>query len=112
MWSSINRPSPSTLTVNGGVCIRQEDFWGERRSGDLFPPEHAEKIANADLGRRKGGQMSEDLLFDSNGEVDVEGMIECRDTRKVPPNPPPLAAHKDWLDGKMIARLAVSDCID
>ena len=54
----------------------------------------------------------EELLFDHEGEVDVEAMIELRDTRNVPPNPPPPAAQQRWLDGKAIASLAVSDCID
>ena len=31
--------------------------------------------------------MSEDLLFDSNGEVDVEGMIECRENSQSPAKP-------------------------
>jgi hypothetical protein len=54
----------------------------------------------------------EELLFDHDGEVDVESMVELRETRKVPPNPPPPAAKEDWLDGKALARLAVADCIN
>src|SRR4026207_59934 len=54
----------------------------------------------------------EELLFDHEGEVDVEAMIELRDTRNVPPNPPPPAAQQRWLDGRAIASIAVSDCID
>jgi Helix-turn-helix domain len=56
--------------------------------------------------------MSEELLFDSDGTIDVEAMVECRETRNVPPNAPPPAAQQGWLDGKAIATLAVSDCID
>jgi hypothetical protein len=56
--------------------------------------------------------MTDELLFDENGDVDVEGMVEFRETRKVPPNPPPLAAREDWLDGKALARIAVSECIN
>jgi hypothetical protein len=56
--------------------------------------------------------MDEEYMFDSDGNVDVEAMREWRETRKVPPNPPPKAAKKDWLDGKAIARIAVSDCIN
>jgi hypothetical protein len=52
----------------------------------------------------------EELLFDHDGEVDVESMVELRETRNVPPNPPPPAAKKDWLDGKVIAHLTVADC--
>jgi hypothetical protein len=54
----------------------------------------------------------EDILFTSDGDVDVEAMREERLTRKVPPNPPPPAAREDWLDGKAIARIAVIGCID
>ena len=56
--------------------------------------------------------MSEDLLFDAEGEVDVDGMIECRDTRNVPPNPPPPATRDNWLDGKVLASVAVYACIN
>lgn len=54
--------------------------------------------------------MSEDLLFDPDGNVDVEGMIECRETRKVPPNPPPRKIGK--ITAKTIARRVVSELID
>ena len=56
--------------------------------------------------------IEEELLFDHEGNVDVEAMRDERVTRNVPPNPPPRAAQPRWLDGKAIARLAVSDCIN
>jgi hypothetical protein len=54
----------------------------------------------------------EELIFDSDGEINVEAMRDERITRNVPPNPPPLAAQPRWLDGKCIAQIAVSECID
>jgi hypothetical protein len=54
----------------------------------------------------------EDLIFDSNGEVDVEAMIDVRDTRNIPPNPPPEAVGKNRIDGKALANIAVSLLID
>jgi Helix-turn-helix domain len=56
--------------------------------------------------------MDEEYIFDSDGSVDVEAMREERETRKVPPNPPPQAAQNGWLDGKAIAGIAVSVCIN
>ena len=56
--------------------------------------------------------IDEELLFDSDGSVDVEGMVLCRQTRNVPPNPPPRAVKDRWLDGKAIARIAVTECIN
>jgi Helix-turn-helix domain len=56
--------------------------------------------------------IEEELLFDHEGNVDVEAMRDERISRNVPPNPPPPAAQPRWLDGKAIARLAVSDCIN
>jgi hypothetical protein len=54
----------------------------------------------------------EELLYNTDGTVDVEGTVEFRETRKVPPNPPPPAAREGLLDGKAIARIAVSECIN
>jgi hypothetical protein len=66
-----------------------------------------EKIANAiDGSRREGRMIAEELLFDSDGDVDVEAMRDERETRHVPPNPPPPAAQPRWLDGKCIAQIA------
>jgi len=56
--------------------------------------------------------IEEELMFDHEGKVDVEAMRDERITRNVPLNPPPPAAQPRWLDGKAIARLAVSDCIN
>jgi len=37
--------------------------------------------------------IEEELLFDHEGNVDVEAMRDERITRNVPPNPPPRAAQ-------------------
>src|ERR1044072_7450562 len=52
------------------------------------------------------------LDFDGDGNVDVEAMRDERETRNVPPDPPPPAAQPRWLDGKCIAQIAVSECIN
>jgi hypothetical protein len=56
--------------------------------------------------------IAEELLFDSAGNVDVEAMRDERETRNVPRNPPPPVAQPRWLDGKCIAQIAVSECIN
>ena len=53
----------------------------------------------------------EELIFDHEGNVDVEAIREERNTRNIPPNPPPPAAGGK-LDGKALARIAVYDLID
>jgi hypothetical protein len=58
----------------------------------------------------------ENAVWTSDGSFDLEATIEearfARITRNVPPNPPPAAVRQGGLDGKAIARIAVSDCID
>jgi AraC-like DNA-binding protein len=56
--------------------------------------------------------IAEELLFDSDGNVDVEAIRDERETRNVPQNPPPTSAQPRWLDGKCIAQIAVSECIN
>ena len=41
------------LHSDGSVCIRQEDFWGDRDQVVYFFPEHAETIAEAILALAK-----------------------------------------------------------
>jgi len=39
--------------------------------------------------------MERELIFDSDGEIDIEALREERHTRNIPPNPPPWASERE-----------------
>jgi hypothetical protein len=56
--------------------------------------------------------MGEELIFDSDGEIDIEAMRDERHSRNIPPNPPPGPVKGSRLDGKTLANIAVCFLID
>jgi hypothetical protein len=56
--------------------------------------------------------MERELIFDSDGEIDIEALREERHTRNIPPNPPPGPVKGSRLDGKTLANIAVCFLID
>jgi hypothetical protein len=54
-----------------------------------------------------------EVAFDSNGEIDIdETRLSYRNSRNIPPNPPPRPVKGSRLDGKTLAAIAVNFLID